>query len=82
MRERNIINNDQLLEIKNKVRQLEEIMNEWQCRFVICSGQLFFVDNEYAGTVKLTNLDNCEFNMSFPSFDDGLMINATRYHIK
>lgn len=41
MRERNIINNDQLLEIKNKVRQLEEIMNEWQCRFVICSGQLF-----------------------------------------
>lgn len=57
-------------------------MNEWQCRFVICSGQLFFVDNEYAGTVKLTNLDNGEFNMSFPSFDDGLMINATRYHIK
>lgn len=42
----------------------------------------FFVDNEYAGTVKLTNLDNGEFNMSFPSFDDGLMINATRYHIK
>lgn len=43
---------------------------------------VFFVDNEYAGTVKLTNLDNGEFNMSFPSFDDGLMINATRYHIK
>lgn len=43
---------------------------------------IVFVDNEYAGTVKLTNLDNGEFNMSFPSFDDGLMINATRYHIK
>ena len=77
----NIISNTQLSEIKTKVRQLEAMMNEWQCRFVISSGQLFFVDNEYAGTVKLTNLDNGESNMSFPG-DDGLIINPADKHFK
>lgn len=79
---KNIINNAQLLEIKTKIRQLETMMNEWQCRFVISSGQLFFVDNEYAGAVKLTNLDNGESNMSFPSCDDGLIINPAYKYIK
>lgn len=54
---KNIINNAQLLEIKTKIRQLGAMMNAYQCRFVVSSGQLFFVDDEYAGTVKLTNLD-------------------------
>lgn len=53
-----------------------------QCRFVVSSGQLFFVDDEYAGTVKLTNLDNGESNISFPSCDDGLIINPADKHIK
>ena len=44
--------------------------------------QLFFVDDEYAGTVKLTNLDNGESNISFPSCDDGLIINPADKHIK
>lgn len=79
---KNIINNSQLSEIKTKIKQLETMMNEWQCRFVISSGQLFFVDNEYAGTVKLTNLDNGESNMSFPSCDDGLIINPSDKHLK
>lgn len=52
------------------------------CRFVVSSGQLFFVDDEYAGTVKLTNLDNGESNISFPSCDDGLIINPADKHIK
>lgn len=43
---------------------------------------LFFVDDEYAGTVKLTNLDNGESNISFPSCDDGLIINPADKHIK
>lgn len=76
----NIINNRQLLEIKTKIKQLEDIMSEWQCRFVISSGRLFFVDDEYAGTVKLTNLDNGESNMIFPSNDDGLIINPADKH--
>lgn len=42
----------------------------------------FFVDDEYAGTVKLTNLDNGESNISFPSCDDGLIINPADKHIK
>lgn len=50
--------------------------------FVVFSGQLFFVDDEYAGTVKLTNLDNGESNISFPSCDDGLIINPADKHIK
>lgn len=50
--------------------------------FVVSSGQLFFVDDEYAGTVKLTNLDNGESNISFPSCDDGLIINPADKHIK
>ena len=79
---KNIIKNAQLLEIKTKIRQLETMMNDWQCRFVISSGQLFFVDSEYAGTVKLTNLDNGESNMSFPSCDDGLIINPADKHLK
>lgn len=66
---KNIINNAQLLEIKTKIRQLGAMMNAYQCRFVVSSGQLFFVDDEYAGTVKLTNLDNGESNISFPSCD-------------
>lgn len=56
--------------------------NAYQCRFVVSSGQLFFVDDEYAGTVKLTNLDNGESNISFPSCDDGLIINPADKHIK
>lgn len=36
----------------------------------------------YAGTVKLTNLDNGESNISFPSCDDGLIINPADKHIK
>lgn len=40
------------------------------------------VDDEYAGTVKLTNLDNGESNISFPSCDDGLIINPADKHIK
>ena len=48
----------------------------------VSSGQLFFVDDEYAGTVKLTNLDNGESNISFPSCDDGLIINPADKHIK
>lgn len=79
---KNIISNTQLSEIKTKIRQLEAMMNEWQCKFVICSGQLFFVDNEYYGTVKLTNLDEGESNMSFPSSDDGLIINPSSVHLK
>lgn len=58
------------------------MMNAYQCRFVVSSGQLFFVDDEYAGTVKLTNLDNGESNISFPSCDDGLIINPADKHIK
>lgn len=77
-----IISDIQLSEIRTKIRQLEEMMNEWQCRFVVSSGQLFFVDDEYAGTVKLTNLDNGESNMSFPSREDGLIINPAEKHIK
>lgn len=69
---KNIINNAQLLEIKTKIRQLGAMMNAYQCRFVVSSGQLFFVDDEYAGTVKLTNLDNGESNISFPSCDVGI----------
>lgn len=46
---KNIINNAQLLEIKTKIRQLGAMMNAYQCRFVVSSGQLFFVDDEYAG---------------------------------
>ena len=42
----------------------------------------FFVDDEYAGAVKLTNLDNGESNISFPSCDDGLIINPADKHIK
>ena len=57
-------------------------MNAYQCRFVVSSGQLFFVDDEYAGTVKLTSLDNGESNISFPSCDDGLIINPADKHIK
>ena len=79
---KNIINNAQLLEIKTKIRQLGAMMNAYQCRFVVSSGQLFFVDDEYAGTVKLTNLDNGESNISFPSCDDGLIINPADKHIK
>lgn len=79
---KNIINNAQLLEIKTKIRQLGAMMNTYQCRFVVSSGQLFFVDDEYAGTVKLTNLDNGESNISFPSCDDGLIINPADKHIK
>lgn len=79
---KNIINNAQLLEIKTKIRQLGAMMNAYQCRFVVSSGQLFFVDDEYAGTVKLTNLDNGESNISFPSYDDGLIINPADKHIK
>lgn len=45
---KNIINNAQLLEIKTKIRQLGAMMNAYQCRFVVSSGQLFFVDDEYA----------------------------------
>lgn len=71
-----------LLEIKTKIRQLGAMMNAYQCRFVVSSGQLFFVDDEYAGTVKLTNLDNGESNISFPSCDDGLIINPADKHIK
>lgn len=48
---KNIINNAQLLEIKTKIRQLGTMMNAYQCRFVVSSGQLFFVDDEYAGGV-------------------------------
>lgn len=33
-------------------------------------------------TVKLTNLDNGESNISFPSCDDGLIINPADKHIK
>lgn len=73
---------DKLLEIKTKIRQLGAMMNAYQCRFVVSSGQLFFVDDEYAGTVKLTNLDNGESNISFPSCDDGLIINPADKHIK
>lgn len=79
---KNIINNAQLLEIKTKIRQLGAMMNAYQCRFVVSSGQLFFVDDEYAGTVKLTNLDNGESNISFLSCDDGLIINPADKHIK
>lgn len=43
---------------------------------------VFFVDDEYAGTVKLTNLDNGESSISFPSCDDGLIINPADKHIK
>lgn len=64
------------------IRQLGAMMNAYQCRFVVSSGQLFFVDDEYAGTVKLTNLDNGESNISFPSCDDGLIINPADKHIK
>lgn len=78
----NIINNSQLSEIKTKIKQLENMMNEWQCKFVISSGQLFFVDKEYAGTVQLKNLDGGESNMSFPSCDDGLIINPADKHLK
>lgn len=39
---KNIINNAQLLEIKTKIRQLGAMMNAYQCRFVVSSGQLFF----------------------------------------
>ena len=53
-----------------------------QIHKVVSSGQLFFVDDEYAGTVKLTNLDNGESNISFPSCDDGLIINPADKHIK
>lgn len=74
--------NAQLLEIKTKIRQLGAMMNAYQCRFVVSSDQLFFVDDEYAGTVKLTNLDNGESNISFPSCDDGLIINPADKHIK
>lgn len=42
---KNIINNAQLLEIKTKIRQLGTMMNAYQCRFVVSSGQLFFVDD-------------------------------------
>lgn len=45
-------------------------------------GSIVFVDDEYAGTVKLTNLDNGESNISFPSCDDGLIINPADKHIK
>ena len=69
---KNIINNAQLLEIKTKIRQLGAMMNAYQCRFVVSSGQLF----------KLTNLDNGESNISFPSCDDGLIINPADKHIK
>lgn len=40
---KNIINNAQLLEIKTKIRQLGAMMNAYQCRFVVSSGQLFFL---------------------------------------
>lgn len=40
---KNIINNAQLLEIKTKIRQLGVMMNAYQCRFVVSSGQLFFL---------------------------------------
>lgn len=63
-------------------KKLGAMMNAYQCRFVVSSGQLFFVDDEYAGTVKLTNLDNGESNISFPSCDDGLIINPADKHIK
>lgn len=43
---KNIINNAQLLEIKTKIRQLGAMMNAYQCRFVVSSGQLFFVDDD------------------------------------
>lgn len=33
---------DKLLEIKTKIRQLGAMMNAYQCRFVVSSGQLFF----------------------------------------
>lgn len=79
---KNIINNTQLFEIKTKIKQLETIMNDWQCSFVVSSGRLFFVDNEYCGTVKLTNLDAGDANISFPSCDDGLMINPADKHLK
>lgn len=39
---KNIINNAQLLEIKTKIRQLGAMMNAYQCRFMVSSGQLFF----------------------------------------
>ena len=78
---KNIISNTQLSEIKTKIRQLEGLMNEWHCKFVVESGHLIFVDNEYCGTVKLTNRDNGEANMSFPG-DDGLIINPADKHFK
>lgn len=53
------------------------VSNEWQEM-----GDKIFVDDEYAGTVKLTNLDNGESNISFPSCDDGLIINPADKHIK
>lgn len=62
--------------------QPENKNKAFQCRFVVSSDQLFFVDDEYAGTVKLTNLDNGESNISFPSCDDGLIINPADKHIK
>lgn len=34
------------------------------------------------GVLKLTNLDNGESNISFPSCDDGLIINPADKHIK
>lgn len=79
---KNIINNSQLAEIKTKINQLEAVMNEWQCRLVVSSGKLYFVDNEYAGTVQLKNLDGGESNISFPSCDDGLIINPANKHIR
>lgn len=79
---KNIINNAQLSAIKTKIKQLETMMTEWQCRFVISSGQLFFVDDEYAGTVKMTNLDSGKANMSFPGCDDGLVVNPADKHLK
>lgn len=45
-------------------------------------GLVISVSDEYAGTVKLTNLDNGESNISFPSCDDGLIINPADKHIK
>lgn len=67
---------------KEDVDKIHSYKIKLPVRFVVSSGQLFFVDDEYAGTVKLTNLDNGESNISFPSCDDGLIINPADKHIK
>lgn len=61
---------------------IDEDFNPRGIRIGFWNGELFFVDDEYAGTVKLTNLDNGESNISFPSCDDGLIINPADKHIK